>query len=74
MNKGKSDREWAWTKIQAAGLRATTARLATLLVLRDSSASLTHAGVTACLADSEFDKASIYCNLNDLVSVGLLRR
>jgi Fur family ferric uptake transcriptional regulator len=74
MNKDKSERGWARSAIQAAGLRATPARLATLLVLRETSSPLTHAEVFERLADHEIDKTTVFRNLSDLVSAGLLRR
>jgi Fur family ferric uptake transcriptional regulator len=74
MVQDKTARKWARQTIQAVGLRATTARLVTLLVLRDSSAPLTHAEVSARLAEHEIDKSTIFRNLNDMVSAKLLRR
>ena len=60
--------------IREAGLRATPARMATLQLLRQSNAPLTHAVVADHLADSGVDKATAFRNLNDLVDAGLLRR
>ena len=74
MNQANTDRSWARQMIQATGLRATSARLATLLVLRDASAPLTHAEVAERLTDHEVDKATVFRNLNDLVTANLLRR
>lgn len=74
MNQDTTSRGWAKHAIQAAGLRATTARVATLLVLRDSSAPLTHAEVCARLAGFEIDKATVFRNLNDMAIANLLRR
>lgn len=74
MNKSEISRQWARATIQSAGLRVTSARLATLLVMRDAKSPLTHAEVTARLVDSECDKATVFRNLSDLVSAGLLRR
>ena len=74
MNEETSDRSWARQVIQATGLRATTARVATLLVLRDSSAPLTHAEVSTRLAEHGIDKATVFRNLNDMVTANLLRR
>jgi len=48
--------------------------VATLLVLRDSAAPLTHAEVFARLAEHEVDKATVFRNLNDMVTAKLLRR
>lgn len=74
MRKREKERDWARAKIQAAGLRATSARLATMAVLRDAHSPLTHAEVSALLDGHECDKATVFRNLNDLVSVGLVRR
>lgn len=60
--------------IREAGLRATPARLATLLLLRQSDSPLTHADVADALASNGIDKATIFRNLNDLAEAGLLRR
>jgi Fur family ferric uptake transcriptional regulator len=60
--------------IRAAGLRATPARTATLLLLRRSPSPLTHADVAERLAETGADKATAFRNLNDLSEVGLLRR
>lgn len=74
MNQDTTARNWARQTIKAAGLRATLARVATLLVLRDSPSPLTHAEVAACLADHDIDKATVFRNLNDMVTANLLRR
>jgi Fur family ferric uptake transcriptional regulator len=60
--------------IRSAGLRATPARIATLKLLRESSAPLTHAEVAAQVAGLAVDKATAFRNLNDLSEAGLLRR
>ena len=74
MNQDTTDRGWARKTIQDAGLRATAARVATLLVLRGSPAPLTHAEVSARLEEHEIDKATVFRNLNDMVTANLLRR
>ena len=74
MNHDASVRTWARQTIRAAGLRATSARVATLLVLRESSAPLTHAEVAERLASHEIDKSTVFRNLTDRVNVNLLRR
>ncbi|QDV88682.1 Fur family transcriptional regulator [Planctomycetes bacterium TBK1r] len=61
-------------EIRRSGLRATPARLATLLLLRESTSPLTHAEVSQQLADRGIDRATAFRNLNDLAEVGLLRR
>lgn len=75
MNKSKEESaESIRTSIREAGLRATPARIATLKLLRKAKAPMTHAEVVAELEDLGTDKATVFRNLNDMVSVGLLRR
>ena len=74
MSQDMTTRKWARQTIQAAGLRATSARVATLSVLRDSPAPLTHAEVAARLREHDIDKATVFRNLNDMASANLLRR
>ena len=60
--------------LRQAGLRATPARVATLTLMSQASKPLSHAEVTAELDGLAVDKATVFRNLNDLVSVNLLRR
>ena len=60
--------------IRDAGLRATPARIATLSLLQSSGSPLTHAEVAEELQDLGIDKATVFRNLNDLATAGLLRR
>jgi len=60
--------------IRAAGLRATPARIATLVLLRETTAPMTHAEVAQQISNTGFDKATAFRNLNDLSDVGLLRK
>jgi Fur family ferric uptake transcriptional regulator len=60
--------------IRGAGLRATPARMATLNLLRQATAPLSHAEVAEQLAASGIDRATAFRNLNDLAEAGLLRR
>ena len=60
--------------IRGAGLRATPARVATLRLLRNAEAPMTHADVAAHLEDRGIDKATAFRNLNDMADAGLLRR
>ncbi len=60
--------------IRQAGLRATPARIATLILLRQSTSPLTHADVAEHLSASGVDKATAFRNLNDMAEAGLLRR
>ena len=64
----------AQNDIRAAGLRATPARTATLILLRQSGAPLTHANVAEELEKAGIDKATVFRNLNDMTDAGLLRR
>jgi Fur family ferric uptake transcriptional regulator len=74
MNKKAKSQEWARERIRSAGLRATPARIATLKLLQNSESPLTHAEVSDALHNLEIDKATIFRNLNDLVSKKVLRR
>jgi Fur family ferric uptake transcriptional regulator len=67
-------REAVRMEIRSRGLRATPARISTLLFLRGTQAPLTHAEVTEGLEPHGFDKATLFRNLNDLTEVGLIRR
>ena len=49
-------------------------RIATLKLLQNSESPLTHAEVSDALHNLEIDKATIFRNLNDLVSKKVLRR
>ena len=60
--------------IRSAGLRATPARVATLKLLRDAGAPMTHADVASQLGERGVDKATVFRNLNDMADAGLLRR
>ena len=70
----RSEIEAAQAEIRGAGLRATPARVATLIVLRGSAAPRTHADVADQLSTHGIDKATAFRNLNDLAEAGLLRR
>lgn len=61
-------------KLRAAGLRATTPRLAVLAYLTEARGPVSHAEVAERLAGSGFDRATVYRNLMDLTDVGLVRR
>lgn len=55
-------------------MRATPARIATLVLLRQSEKPLTHAEVAEHLAARGIDKATAFRNLNDLADKELVRR
>ncbi|MAI73886.1 MAG: Fur family transcriptional regulator [Rhodopirellula sp.] len=61
-------------QIRSVGLRATPARLATLLLVQESNSPLTHADAAKALASNGIDKATVFRNLNDLTEAGLVRR
>lgn len=61
-------------QLNQAGLRATTSRLAVLALLRRAGRPLSHPDVTTALAKHGFDRATLYRNLTDLTSKGLVRR
>jgi Fur family transcriptional regulator, ferric uptake regulator len=60
--------------VRAKGLRVTPSRLAVLELLRGSDAPMSHGDVADRLAGRTWDRATIYRNLTDLASVGLVRR
>jgi len=60
--------------IRETGLRATPARIATLKLLHGATSPLTHAEVAEELHDLGVDKATVFRNLNDMATAGLLRR
>ena len=55
-------------------LKVTSARLAVLQVLAESSSPLTHAEVQQALHEHSIDQSTIFRNLNDLTDAGLVRR
>ena len=60
--------------IREKGLRATPARIATLKLLFGATSPLTHSEVAEELRDLGVDKATVFRNLNDMATAGLLRR
>lgn len=62
------------TAVRSSGLRATPSRLAVLELVRASDVPMSHNDVAERLASHEWDRATIYRNLTDLASAGLLRR
>jgi len=60
--------------IREAGLRATPARIATLKLLQEATSPLSHAEVSDELEGMGVDKATVFRNLNDMASAGLLRK
>ena len=70
----KSSDQEVRMRIRSVGLRATPARVATLQIVRDTPAPVTHADVAAKLCGIGVDKATAFRNLNDMTERGLLRR
>ena len=62
------------TRIRAAGLRSTPARLAVLQELERRVTPVTHADLASELVPQGFDKATVYRNLVDLTDAGMLTR
>ena len=60
--------------IRETGLRATSARIAVLRILRAATAPLSHAEVADELESSGIDRATVFRNLTDLTEQGLARR
>lgn len=60
--------------IREAGLRATPARIATLGLLYEAPSPMTHAEVAEELRELGVDKATVFRNLNDMATAGILRR
>ena len=73
-NNLSNDSESIKQAIREAGLRATPARIATLKLLHGATSPLTHAEVSEELHDLGVDKATVFRNLNDMATAGLLRK
>ena len=74
MNHKPDESESIKAAIRSVGLRATPARIATLKLLHGATSPLTHAEVAKELRGLGVDKATVFRNLNDMASNGLLRR
>jgi Fur family ferric uptake transcriptional regulator len=61
-------------RIRGVGLRATAARIAVLRVLTQAGSPLSHADVSEQLADSGFDRVTVYRNLVELADAGIASR
>ncbi len=62
------------TRLRAAGLRCTAARIAVFERLSDATAPMTHAELADELVPRGFDKATVYRNLIDMSDAGILSR
>ncbi len=62
------------TQLREAGLRVTGPRISVLGILATATTPLSHGEVADKLADAGVDRATIFRNLQDLVSIGMVRR
>jgi Fur family transcriptional regulator, ferric uptake regulator len=62
------------TRIRAAGLRVTAARVEVLRLLSERTTPSSHPEVFASLQERGWDRATLYRNLVDLSEAGILRR
>ena len=62
------------TRIRSTGLRSTTARIAVLQRLEESTTPLSHAELADELVPQGYDRATVYRNLMDLTEAGLVAR
>lgn len=69
-----AERERLRTRIRAAGLRCTAARLAVLGVLSRAARPLSHADCAAKLDSAGFDRTTVYRNLVELSEADLVAR
>ena len=61
-------------RLRAAGLRATSARVAVLRALMTADKPLSHAEASDRVRGQGLDRATVYRNLTDLVEAGLAQR
>jgi len=62
------------TLIRTAGLKSTPPRIAVLKALSKTHMPLSHGDLVSQLAADGFDRATIFRNLNDMATAGLLSR
>lgn len=74
MNQKSDETEALKKAIRDVGLRATPARIATLRLMHVADSPMTHAEVSDELHELGVDKATVFRNLNDMATAGLLRR
>jgi Fur family ferric uptake transcriptional regulator len=74
VRKADSKPELLKTRIRDAGLRVTGPRAAVLRVLDQAAAPVSHADVVAAVANEHVDASTVYRNLVDLESAGLVHR
>ncbi|PIV80288.1 transcriptional repressor [bacterium CG17_big_fil_post_rev_8_21_14_2_50_64_8] len=60
--------------LHAANLRATTARMVVLELVRSARKPLSHGEIAELLRDGPWNRATLYRNLIDLERAGLVRR
>ena len=69
-----SDNDPIRSRLRAAGLRATTARISVLRSLIESNTPLSHADVAEKLEAGGFDRVTVYRNLVELADAGIASR
>lgn len=69
-----SDSESCREALRSAGLRVTPARVAVLSALRTASRPLSHADLCELLDESVWNRTTVWRNLSDLETAGLVRR
>lgn len=62
------------TLIHKSGLRSTPARIAVLHILSTAQRPMSHGELADCLQAQDFDRATVFRNLNHLTEAGLLSR
>ena len=72
--ENKTDTQTLKMLFRSLGLRSTGARIAVYRTLAESDRPMTHAEVSAHLADAGFDHTTIFRNLTDLTQANLLSR
>lgn len=71
---GKAEMQRLVDRLRGAGLRRTGSRIAVLDRLARADAPVSHAEVADILEPLDFDRATVYRNLVDLVEVNLAKR
>lgn len=74
MSKQSSELEACRESIRSVGLRVTPARVAVLSALRSATRPLSHADLCELLDESVWNRTTVWRNLTDLETAGLVRR
>lgn len=69
-----SDAESCRRALKEVGLRATPARVAVLQLIREESRPLSHADVCEALVENQWNRTTLWRNLCDLETAGLVQR